>query len=1387
VDGKELVVEEEVDQPEHNENLNTVPYIISFPDSSNSETVTDNEIVTITKNRKIIRYTTVVDGKETVVEEMVDEPAIGDLTTLGPKNNERITEISIEPDVTYNVPVDENRTVTAHTTKTIRKVRKIIRRIKTVDGKETVEEEVVDEPENVTNLIEDKYKSKIKGTPTVKSVNVDVAMHTSNINMSMDDKAVDIKTPTKGIKKSDIKIPDLKIKKGTASKVSSLIPNKTKSIPKVKGIVSELKLPPIGVSDVEISSVDVKLPSVEEISAEIKNPKFDEVVDVKTPNVDIIDLLEVKIPFVKVENEKMPRESVTKDVIVEMHSVKTTPVSEPIFDKNIPSTSEVKDKIDINKYKSTAVNVLDEKVPITFTDETKSIAEIDTNYENETSQSINQNANSSSFLSKLRKGLKMSKTNKKLKDKNQVQVNETNKNIKLGVNEFLENEREHMNIYHLSTENQPLLSMKLDDNNKDDGRYNKLGKNTTVQTDLPDDAKSKNNFIDTGTVTVFKSRKIIRRILVIDGIEFEIEEIINEPETDKSIKKITKKIFKDGNEIVEEISDPNEIEKILQYSNGEEITLNESEIKMIKTRRIIRRIIVVDGKESIVEEEVDDPDITEMTEKQKPLKDGIEMIEFMDNPNDVLKLITFPETSNEITTDYNTTTITKHRKIIRRTIIVDGKETTVEEVVDEPTTCEQTLNKPLNSKEEKLEYIEKPKVDFEMLVGKHHTDTDHKKLTIRKVRKIIRRVKMENGKESVEEEIIDEPEDIENLRDFDVKKFGATNVNLDNVDVNISDVELKLPELTEVSNVKIPKTDITMSDLKISDLNIKKGKTSKISKKVDIDVTQGGLVKKPSVFVPSIDTNTFSITKMKSNVEKTKNDLPTISVPDVEVPNLDVKLPSVAIKLPSAEIKIPKVSTDVDINTLQTDINVPNVKVLDCHVKKGIAPTESTNIDFDIVVDDSVKIPLVSIPNIEIKNQAITKVEISKHELPLLSVPNIQMPLVDNEQTLVEVKIPSAEIKSPNVHEIDDNKTEKIEINVPNVKISGFKDKKGNAPNGSNNIDNVVVQEGSINTLPILIPKVKVKKQSIPNIKSNMEITKTELPSVSKDFKVPFVNNDLPSTQVNIPSAKLKKPNVREESDIKTSKVDINVSDVKIPELKIKKEKALKESKDIDVTQDNSIEITSVSIPSIDIKTQSALNIKGEIETINPQLQSDNDSGFKMSAIAELLPSDKENSVKIFSVSEPIIDTKTSVSNNVITSKKEIVKPELPVVNVFDKKVQIMSLNKITDRKEADFEKETSQLNKLNENTPSFLSKLRKGFKGSPSKTNKKSKDKININVSEIDEKIKFKNNNFLEKEREHTIMQHVHIENELLFPKLDHKNAKNDTSVDETLITLIK
>jgi len=166
---------------------------------------------------------------------------------------------------------------------------------------------------------------------------------------------------------------------------------------------------------------------------------------------------------------------------------------------------------------------------------------------------------------------------------------------------------------------------------------------------------------------IINSRRTVRRIMIIDGNEIEVEDIIDEPVSGESVKSILRKITKDDKEELENINDPEEIENILRMSRTNDNAQNTC-VTITKTRKTFLRGIIVDGKELVVEEEVDGPVINEVTDTliRKKLKDGNKIFEVVNNPDEIKKQIAFEEMKNDSTNDHEVTTMSNTKKIIKR-------------------------------------------------------------------------------------------------------------------------------------------------------------------------------------------------------------------------------------------------------------------------------------------------------------------------------------------------------------------------------------------------------------------------------------------------------------------------------------------------------------------------------------------------------------------------------------------------------------------------------------------------------------------------------------------------------------------------------------------------
>jgi len=183
-----------------------------------------------------------------------------------------------------------------------------------------------------------------------------------------------------------------------------------------------------------------------------------------------------------------------------------------------------------------------------------------------------------------------------------------------------------------------------------------LGKNKPdMQTpDLP--FTTDTQIIKSDPTIIINSRKTVRRIMVIDGKEIKVEDIIDEPVPGGPVKSILRKITKDGREELENINDPEEIECILRLSRTNDNVQNTC-VTITKTHKTILGSIIVDGKESFVEKEDDGKVIDEISETfvRKSINNDNEKDD-VNNPNEIKNQITFQQTKKDSVNDHEKTT-----------------------------------------------------------------------------------------------------------------------------------------------------------------------------------------------------------------------------------------------------------------------------------------------------------------------------------------------------------------------------------------------------------------------------------------------------------------------------------------------------------------------------------------------------------------------------------------------------------------------------------------------------------------------------------------------------------------------------------------------------------
>jgi len=204
-------------------------------------------------------------------------------------------------------------------------------------------------------------------------------------------------------------------------------------------------------------------------------------------------------------------------------------------------------------------------------------------------------------------------------------------------------------------------------------------------------------------------------------------------------------------------------------------------------------------------------------------------------------------------------TVTRKRKIQRR-IIVDGKEVLIDEVVDEPQSGLEILNQPDDESKIKALQIDQPNVNVHMLDD--HKVTTSTSVTHKRIRKVIRHVNVVDGKEIIEEEIIDIPECEESPNEV-VSEIQA-------IDINSSKTQSifeKLKGLVGHSNKGLDDRKIISSDTSHTDLSPNNGALKDYkSDHLDSDINVVAHPSSADIFNMSDTSSSFNSKRTKSPV-----------------------------------------------------------------------------------------------------------------------------------------------------------------------------------------------------------------------------------------------------------------------------------------------------------------------------------------------------------------------------------------------------------------------------------------------------------------------------------------------------------------------------------------
>uniref|UniRef100_A0A1B0CY82 Uncharacterized protein n=2 Tax=Lutzomyia longipalpis TaxID=7200 RepID=A0A1B0CY82_LUTLO len=779
--------------------------------------------------KKIIRRITIVDGRQHVSEEVVEEPV--EVEVLGdgvpPTLDPEIVTIEETPTM-ENIKIDDTNLavqppigVVEHITRTITIIRKkIIRHITIIDGKEHVTEEVIEEPvemevsgeeipflEPEIVLVEEKLT---QSEPIQDSISMDPVAESSHASVQVDDSQKSNEIVDKNDLKSTDNATQPEIEVQTIEEVTEL----TKAPEQIKHAENEEKT----------ITEEPKKPQREKgKSKKKKDKKVEEksVLELKEP---VEGLSEQITKFVTIIKKKIIRhvrivdgqEQVTEEVVEEPAQVEIIGDELPMLEPEIV-TSYVEEKIEFKPISESEIadrksvsplpempkegvlkhpeeGIEDKKKPKRKKDKKVKIAEVPEilNEPKIEDQFVVEELRESSIVEKLEEPKES-----EIIAKDTVEEKIPEKEI-----ESVENVQQDQ---HVSEKEIPAEVPVVEAPSKPAYAGLPLDDTSDAWMDaeivISDEEEEEPTMIDKFLENPTQIEKEIKEISLVEKVveqpiaedsvnmneemikEAPIEAPMNPPQTEENLQtsdSVEKENAEtpaqaDGqdirwdNEQLDSIPEGEETEDFPAIL-PEEKTVTQSIVDLdnkkvfVKKKHVKKTIKIVDGQEQVTEEIDEEPTEYELTGEEIPVfRDDSVTLVHKDHLQEFSKA--FPdvqesEDASIIQTVVRQVTrkVTRRvTKVIRNVTIIDGKEHVSEEVIEVPEEVEITEDDPEYQTEIISGDMEKPL--WKYIVIQSPEENVERTIVVNKVN-VIRNIVIKDGKKSVIEEHIDEPVEI---------------------------------------------------------------------------------------------------------------------------------------------------------------------------------------------------------------------------------------------------------------------------------------------------------------------------------------------------------------------------------------------------------------------------------------------------------------------------------------------------------------------------------------------------------------------------------------------------------------------------------------------------